>query len=42
MKTERERQILISIFEILYEQGNITEEENGRLKILVNMEVNQE
>ena len=42
METQRERQVLLSIFEILYEEKMITEAENVRLKILVNKEVELE
>lgn len=38
MRTEWEKEVLFAIFEILYEQKQITKEEHRRLKLLVNEE----
>lgn len=41
MKAEKERQVMLAVFDILYERQLITEEERQRLKLLVRMEDNQ-
>ncbi len=41
MKTDEERQVLIAIFDILFDRHLITEDEYHRLKLLVKMEENQ-
>ena len=42
MRQDRDRQILLFIFEILYEQEKITEEEVFRLKLLVETEAKED
>lgn len=42
MRQDRDRQILLFIFEILYEHEKITEEEVFRLKLLVETEAKED